>query len=526
MKALPSLLAALGLVGVFFALVGFVMLLFSGGVVGQSDLGWIGGNLVVGVVLLLASAALNFDALRERLSSGEARRAGRYGSSAVASTLISIVLLGLLGFLGTRYTHRFDWSEQRIHTLSEQSLNVLAGLSEDVRVTALVAKVEQPPVRALLDRYANESERFVVDYADPNERPGLVQQLGVTPEQLGGGLIHVEIGADSLNLDSLSEESLTNAMVKLTRRGEKVVYFLEGHGEKAVEGEIGAEGSGYTRAADALRNENYSVRTLLLASLADVPEDADVVLVAGATRPLLDTELEALDRYLARGGAVFALVDPRVGTSFVDRLRGWGADLGDDLVIDRARALFGQPTAPLAATYDTDHPITGGLRETTLFPLARSAQAVPGSDFTEIVYTGESSWAETDLEGLEAEGQVTLDGADLRGPVPLAVVGTPNVADGDDPETSPRLAVFGDADFASNQYIDAYRNRDLFVNTVNWLMGDVEAIAIRPNVSRASRFQPSQEQFSTIRTMALFALPELIAVLGVMTWWSRRNPTG
>jgi ABC-type uncharacterized transport system involved in gliding motility auxiliary subunit len=64
------------------------------------------------------------------------------------------------------------------------------------------------------------------------------------------------------------------------------------------------------------------------------------------------------------------------------------------------------------------------------------------------------------------------------------------------------------------------------VNTVNWLIGDVEAIAIRPNRSRASRFQLSSEQFRTIRSLSLFVLPELIAVLGVFTWWMRRNPGG
>jgi ABC-type uncharacterized transport system involved in gliding motility auxiliary subunit len=84
--------------------------------------------------------------------------------------------------------------------------------------------------------------------------------------------------------------------------------------------------------------------------------------------------------------------------------------------------------------------------------------------------------------------------------------------------------VFGDADFASNEFIDAYSNRNLFVNSVNWLIGDVEAISIRPNQSRASRFQLSAEQFRTIRMLSLFVLPEVIAVLGVFTWWSRRNP--
>jgi ABC-type uncharacterized transport system involved in gliding motility auxiliary subunit len=110
--------------------------------------------------------------------------------------------------------------------------------------------------------------------------------------------------------------------------------------------------------------------------------------------------------------------------------------------------------------------------------------------------------------------------------VPIAVAGTPAVAlDDEEGAAEPRLAVYGDADFASNELLDSYRNRDLFLNTVNWMMGDVEAISIRPNLSRASRFQLSIDQFQTIRSLSLFVLPEAIAVLGVYVWWSRRHPS-
>jgi len=48
--------------------------------------------------------------------------------------------------------------------------------------------------------------------------------------------------------------------------------------------------------------------------------------------------------------------------------------------------------------------------------------------------------------------------------------------------------------------------------------------AIRPNRSRASRFQLSEEQFMTIRSLSLFVLPEAFGILGVLTWWTRRRP--
>lgn len=543
MTGLPALLAALGLVGVVFGLLSFLIVLFSGAGL-ASDLGWIGTNLLVGLVLLIAAATLNWNTLRERMSSGEARRAGRYGSSAILGTLLAIGILGMLGFLATRYSKRFDWSEAGVHTLSDQSQKVLAGLESDVEVLALVAKVNDKPMRELLDKYAHASPRFKVEYADPNVRPGLLEQYGITPDELGeGGLVRIAIGGDAVKVSELNEDKITNAMVKLTRTGQKLVYFLEGHGEKAIEGEAGGARDGFARAAEALRNENYTAKELLLASTGEVPADADAVIVAGPRRPLLPEESQALEAYLARGGALLVLVDPRVHTELVAQLAAWGVELGDDVVIDRTLALFGRAMSPFAGRYDPSHEITRDLRDPTLFHEVRSVKAKSG--FTEIVFTGEESWAERDLAVLDAEGKAALDEDDLKGPVPVGVAGRPTLASdatpaepakaegeaaeaaeaADGAKREPRLAVFGDVDFADNEFLDAYSNRNLFVNSVNWLIGDVEAISIRPAQSRASRFQLSAEQFRTIRSLSLFVLPEAIAVLGVFTWWSRRHPT-
>ena len=55
-------------------------------------------------------------------------------------------------------------------------------------------------------------------------------------------------------------------------------------------------------------------------------------------------------------------------------------------------------------------------------------------------------------------------------------------------------------------------------------LGDVEAISIRPTQARASGLQMNAVQFEFIRLVALFALPEALAVAGVFIWWRRRQP--
>jgi ABC-type uncharacterized transport system involved in gliding motility auxiliary subunit len=529
MKKWSSLFTGLGLVGIVFGLVS-VFLLLAGA---PTDLRWIFANFLLGAILLGIGIVSGFENVRERLASGEARRAGKYGTSAVLSTLFGLLIIALLAFLSTRYHVRLDWSEAKVHSLSDQTRKILDGLDQDVEVIAFYAPLDAPPVREMLDRYAYESDRFQVTFADPNARPDLVQRYAVTPESLSGGLVRVAIGDESTEVTEISEENLTNALVKLTRTGEKKVYFLEGHGERPIEGgESDAEPGWFSRAADALRNENYQVESLLLAVQGEVPDDADAVLLAGPTRPLLEIEHRALERYLRSGGALLVLIDPRANTDLYGDLESWGVELGEDVVIDMVRGLFGQATSPLAGQY-ANHEITRDLRDPTMFHVARSVRARPGATdrFVEIVLTSENSWAERNLEE-----RPRLGADDQPGPIALAVAGSPRLdsgsGDGTEGENGPdgkgeaRLVVFGDADFASNQLIDAYRNRDLFVNAVNWLLGDVEAISIRPERSRASRLQLTTEQLSNIRYLSLFLLPEAIAILGVFAWWWRRRAPG
>lgn len=536
MTGLPALLGGLGLVFFVFGLLS-VFLLLAGA---PTDLVWITANLVIGVVLMLAAVFTNLDAIRERLSSGEGRRIGRHGTSAVLQTLLLLFIVGALAFLAHRYHERWDVSEAGVHSLSQQTLQVLGGLEQDVEVVAFAAKLQQAPIRDLLDRYTYVSPRFRVEYADPNQRPDLVERYQVAPDKIGEGLVRVAIGDESVEITEVDEAKLTNALVKLTRQGQKRVVFVTGHNERATEGKAAEAKDGFARAAEALRNENYQVSTLNLETVAEVPDDVDVLILAGPTRPLRPGDADKLDRFLARGGAVLAMVDPRAQTDLVEVLAGWGVELGDDAIVDRLQSLFGQAMSPMAGQY-ADHDITREMREVTLFPMARSVRprppeptepgAAPAAQLVELVRTSENAWAETDLDALFADGTAELGPDDLPGPVSLAVAGRPRTAatppptaEGAPPE--PRLVVFGDADFASNAAIDAYRNRDLFVNSVNWLLGDVEAISIRPNKSRASRLTLSTEQLSTIRYVALFVLPQTIALVGVFAWWSRRRAPG
>ncbi len=564
MTGIAALLAGLGVVALGFGLLTALLALLQP----FSDPIWIVGNLVVGLALLGAAAFMSLDTLRERVQSGATRRAGRYGGSAILTALLGIGILGLLGFLSVRHAHRFDVSEAGVHTLSPQTKALIAELEQDVQITAFFAASEAPPIRDLFDRYVYEGDaagkgRIELAFVDPNEAPGLVEELGLTTEDLAQGIARLSLASgEALTLTEFSESAVTNALLKLVKSKDKKIYFLEGHNERPIEpgpndapealpGQPPAPASSFAtgpdslgRAADALVNETYRVESLLLASLRDVPADAAAVVIAGPTRTFLEAELAALKRYVERGGALFVGIDPRAQTNLYGLLEGFGVRLGDDVVVDRTLAIFGQATTPFGDEYDPEHEITRVLANPSVFPMVRSVELDPAAAarFSVLVRTGSESWAERDLEAWRETGRAEYSENDLLGPVPIAVAGSVPAADAgneagsgneadagseadageaDVPEAG-RLVVFGDSDFASNQYLGTAGNRDLFVNAVNWLAGEVESISVRPNVSRASGFQMSQEQFRFLQYVSLLVLPEAIAVIGVLVWWSRR----
>ena len=524
MTGWPALLGALGGVALCFGLLSAILALFQP----VTDFTWVLANLVIGVILLGSAVVSSLDALRERMASGEARRVGRYGVSALLGTALTLAILCMLAFVSTRHSKRFDLTEQKINTLSEQSLELLERLEQDVQITAFFNAGDAPPVRNLLDRYAHESDKIQLEFADPNRRPDLVHAFGIEPEALTRGLVRLAIGAAHLDLDTFSESEITNGLLKLSRGEGRKIYFLENHNERPIEGEGAGEGPGYGQAVAALQNETYTVESLFLASVGAVPEDADLVVIAGPTRPLLDPEHEALTAYINRGGSVMVLLDPRANTDLAEDLRVLGVEVGEDVVFDARLALFGQATSPFAGRF-ANHPITAKMRDTVIFHLVRSVGVVDGAtEFEPIVFTGEESWAETDLESWTQTGKAQYDAGDTVGPISvmvageIAVEGSEPGQDGDAPARA-RIVVVGDSDFASNELIGNYQNRDLFVNAVNWLVDDSDQIAIRPPISRASRFRMTSGSFLRIQLLSLFVIPELIAVAGVLSWWMRRK---
>jgi ABC-type uncharacterized transport system involved in gliding motility auxiliary subunit len=510
------LLALYGLVFLGFA---FVALFVGAGLV------WIYAHLALAAALLVYAASTSMGQLRERLSRGSGRRSARYGVNLIAQTVILIAILGLVAYLSVRNPTRWDWTDARVHSLTQASIDLLEAIPEEtgVEILAFFASGSEAAAKTVLDRYTHQTQRVRVRVVDPNARPALANRFEI---RANGVLIvcagPCETARATSRLTQTTEEELTKA-IRSVISSRRNVYVLTGHGEASLD-DTGAPG--LSQISKALEDENIRVESLLLANLEDVPEDADAVVVAGPDRSLLDRELEALDRYLRGGGGVLVLVDPIVVTNLEDRLRDWGFEVGSDVIVDQQIQLFAGPqlgVQPIVTDYG-EHAITRDLsKNPTLFRLARSVRASDESGaVSELARTGQASWAETDVERFLTESAVQLDEADLAGPVSVAAARSLGGPEGNGEEAG-RVVVIGDSDFVRNRYVSEFYNADLFLNAVNWIVGEESFITIDRKLPRASIAVLTNQQFQNFRYLSMFVAPELILLIGIAVWWRRRT---
>jgi ABC-type uncharacterized transport system involved in gliding motility auxiliary subunit len=201
-------------------------------------------------------------------------------------------------------------------------------------------------------------------------------------------------------------------------------------------------------------------------------------------------------------------------------LAGWGVTLDDNLVLEvnPIGQMFGiGPEVPLITSYGT-HAIVTGLRSATGFPLTQS-MTIGNKDKTtveKLFSTGDRAEATTNLSA----ASVTLgDSKNKKGPFTLGAAATYNTGK---PNQQGRIIVIGNSGFLANNFIGFNANRDLAMNTINWLAQDEDLISIRPKENEDRRLNVNAAQMRLFLYFTLIALPLLIIGSGVTVFMKRR----
>ncbi|MBL8089474.1 MAG: GldG family protein [Anaerolineales bacterium] len=477
------------------------------------------------VVLGLATyAILAPDAIRRFLTGRQAR----YGSN---SLILALAFIGIL-FAANYIVYNnqdllgapWDFTEDKSNTLAPETLDILNALPENIKATAYYSNAINPqPAQELLQKFKNNSNgKFDYVFVDPNQNPLEVRQAGIT----GDGKILLQMGEAKEIASSANEAELARAMIRLINPTQRVVYFLQGHGEATLNP---ADERSFTTAQQTLEEKNYIVKPLNLLSETEIPADAEVIVVAGPQKPLSQDEVNMLKGFVDKGGSLVVMQDPRALTEFgtaYDPIakylsQDWGIIINNDLILDFSGTTDNQLNAVSESA--NMHPITQNLSQNyaVIMPNAQSLSTKPLDSVdvvvTPLIFTSANSYGETKLDVSEGEQIQYDEGIDNIGPLNMAVAG-------ENLTTKGRVVVFGNSLFAINAYFDVYGNGNFFINSLDWAAEQENLINLttRPQTQRIF-LPPSQLRFLILGVVMIIVIPGMVVFFGISSWIARRR---
>src|SRR4030095_12078390 len=94
------------------------------------------------------------------------KRNTRYGAIASVSVLIVLGLLVFANLLSNRYNKRWDLTENRQYTLSDQTVKLLKGLQSPAKFIVFDKEDQFDRFRTRLSEYSYNSRQVQIDYVD------------------------------------------------------------------------------------------------------------------------------------------------------------------------------------------------------------------------------------------------------------------------------------------------------------------------------------------------------------------------
>ena len=478
-----------------------------------------------------------------------------------------IVLSLLVGWFGSSIGGRLDLTEDKLFTLSPATKDILGEL--DDLLTIEIFQSNDPPahvaivardVNDFLDDLAASSGglvRIVRKYPDGDEVAARKAQLVGVPQMQfnvqSQGELQIKTGYLGLSMTYADRRkvvpfigtvdgfeyriaSLTFAMIKQQR---KSVKFLSGHGEKTPADGMQTLGSVLAQQYDVSLVEPLEDGTLDL-------DGADVLIVAGPTEQIADSERAALAAYLDGGGKAMMLLDPvsidlqRLTAlpnrnSFGDFVEGYGVLVEDDIAFDvrsHETLPFGTQLGSVAIPFPywmrvktVDSRVARDV-ESVVLPWASSVGFLTDWPHGRILLFETSDSGAIDLNyrnspdvSPNSPALATVSPGDLFN-AQMGVAVTRPVPTGE-----MRLVVVGDSDWIGDTVASQYQeNLGLALNFVDWLAEEDILADVRSKVIPERQLLYSSDLHrNVVQYVNVAGVPAMFVLIGLVQFVRRRN---
>ena len=433
-----------------------------------------------------------------------------------ALSIVVTIFIVLCGWFAQRYSIAVDMTANKRHSLTLQTQNTLAAVTEPVSIIAVLgpSKEQRDAVTALVDRYKALQPDISLEFINPETDPARARDLNI---ESGGELI-VSNSQREQRLRRLSERALTNALRQLNREGDRKIVFVVGHEERTPDGEANSD---WKSSAAQLAQIGIVSETLSLVTDPRIDTDIDLLVIAAPTRPYFPGEIASVLEYIGQGGNLLWIAEHQTDTEGGTNLNSLSLEFGVDILPGQVIDTASQAVANDSPTFvildnHPNHPINSNLSSPILLPGAKALGITPlaGQSILPLVLTPESSWTETGA----LEGEVRFDEGsnEVSGPLILGVTIERDISN-----VKQRIAVLGDADFASNQFVGNGSNQAFLESLVLWLAGDDQALEFVTQAAPDTQLNLSSTAIVVLSGLFLLGLPLLL--LFVTAWLAYRK---
>ncbi len=418
--------------------------------------------------------------------------------------------------LAVRYPLQRDFTQSASNSLDESSVKALQQLPGTLKLTVYATAQDarlgdlRKLIREFVALYQRYKSDITLDFVDPLKQPDAARKANM---QVNGEML-VEYGGRSEHLTTLSEQSLTSALLRLAHTKANLVMYVDGHGERRLNGGANHDLGEFGK---RLQQNGFNLSPLNLTLAQDVPQNVSMLIITQPQMNMMPGEMDKLLRYVTHGGNLLWLVDAEPLHGLERLAENLGVRLTPGIVVDPAALEMGAPANwALGAGYPP-HPVTQNFNLITAFPFARAIDREEGRDwqYAPLVEAAPRGWLST--RPVQAKPRFD-ENRDVPGPVNIALALQRSVNDREQ-----RIIVVGSGAFLANAYSGNGGNLDLGINMVNWLANEEKLITLQPRTVKDGAINLSRTQLTLIGGGFLFALPLLLVLAGATLWWRRRR---
>jgi len=435
---------------------------------------------------------------------------------------IALVIFLLLGMLALTVQKDWDLSRGARHSLTQTSIDLLNKIKQqdiqNIKFTAFMSKnpVPRETLRDLIGQYQKHAQNIDFEFIDPSVRPELTRELGVTRDgevlltvKQSNGKDHSEL------LRELSETSVSNALLRLSRDKERFVLFIEGHGERNP---FGRANHDLKQFSDELTKKGFQIERFNLSQQPAIPSNTRFIVIASPQLNYLQSEVERIKQYITQGGNVLWLSDPDGLKGLESLLTTLNLSSPKGVVIDQGTQELGIADASfsLVSNYQ-QHPALSNFNVVSLFPQARTFEIIGDSQWQPLAFlqTADRTW----LEKEELKNSVRFNPeVDVQGPLTIGLSLTKKNTD-----TEQRIILIGDGDFLSNRFLNNGANLPLGLNLFDWLSGEESFLNISFAETLDTSLNINERSLAWIGLFFLFILPGLCFLIALGIWWKRQH---